>query len=136
MYCPTHRAIAAVVLVVIILRVTGGGKRLGPGGTHLPAASINGAAGLGGGDGDFGAVHLLTGFQTDFVGVHGESEIKTPVGGLCWSRPIGRIVFCIGNVRDFRATAFRGNLFAYDGDDLPGVPGGRIVDISIVAVFP
>ena len=135
MHRPGYCTVATVVLIAVIVCVAGSGNGLRTGGAHLPAASVDTAARFGWRHSDLGTIYLLTGFQLLFIGVDREGQVKATAGGLRRGRPVCGIVFGVGHVRDIRTATFLRNLFAYNGNDLPGIPGRRVIDIGIVSVF-
>ena len=72
---PAHRAVTAIVLVVVIVGMAGSGNGLCTGGAHLPAAAVDAAAGFGRRDGDFSTIHLFAGLQLLFVCIDREGQI-------------------------------------------------------------
>ena len=131
---PAHRAVTAIVLVVVIVGMAAGGDGLRTGGTHLPAAAVDAAAGLGRRDGDFCTIHLFADLQLLFVCIDREGQIEAAAGALSRGGPVGGIVFGVGHIRDIRTAAFR-NFFTHNGNDLPGIPGRRVIDIGVIPVF-
>ena len=131
---PAHRAVTAIVLVVVIVGMAAGGDGLRTGGTHLPATAVDAAAGLGRRDGDFSTIHLFAGLQLLFVCIDREGQIEAAAGALSRGGPVGGIVFGVGHIRDIRTAAFR-NFFTHNGNDLPCIPGRRVIDIGIKTVF-
>ena len=139
MYCPCSRTIAAVQMVVIILRVTTGGDSLRSGRGHLPAAAIHTAAGLAGSDRNNRAIHFFQRVLLMLIGVDRECQVKTAAGTLRGSCPFGRIILRFGNtwyVWDFSAACGATcDFLAHQRYDLPRVACGRVVNVSVVTVF-
>ena len=87
MYCPCGRTIAAIQMVVVVLRVTAGGNGLRSGRSHLPTTAVHTAAGLAWSDGNDCTIHFLQRIQLILIGVDGERQIKAASGALCRSGP-------------------------------------------------
>ena len=135
MHCPGGGSVAAVVLVVVIVGMAAGGDGLRTGRAHLPGAAVDAAARLAGRDRDGGPVHLFGSFQLLLVRIDSKRQIETAAGRLRRCCPVGRIVFGVGSVGDFFTAALRRDLLAHDGNDLPGIPGRRVIDIGVIPIF-
>ena len=133
---PCGRAVTAIQMKIVILRVTACGNGLRCGRDHLPAAAVHAAAGPAGRDCNDRPVHLFQRVQLVLVGVDSECQIKATAGSLGRSCPCSGIVLRFRNTRHIRDLSAARNFFTNQRHYLPRIPCRRVIDVGVVAVFP
>ena len=125
---PACGCIAAVQMIIIVVRMSAGSYGLFACRADRPAAAVN-AAGFGDGlDLNGRAVHFFLCFQLDLIRADSIGKIKTSAGGLGRGIPAG-VVFLHNR---FRLRFFLTDLRTNQGNGLPTCTTG-IVDIGVVA---
>ena len=130
MHRPCGRAVTAIQMKTVILRVTACCNGLCCGRTHLPAAAIHIAACPAGRDGNDRAVHLFQRVQLVLVGVDGKSQIKAAAGSLDGSLPVGIILLR----HRLRLRFFTLDGGTDQGDRLPPT-GGGLINVGVISRF-
>ena len=134
MHRPSYCAIAAIVLVVVIVGMAAGGDGLRTGGTHLPAAAVDAAAGFGGRNGNGCPVNLFCGFQLLLIGIDCKSQVKTTAGALSRSGPVGGVILGIGDVGNIGTAFLIGNFRTDQSNNLPCISGRRAINVGVIAL--